>query len=124
MELLISSGSSSGADIKLCEFVEEVAHNAEERARLLAACDAGVDHKYDKPKIYQCLRDLLDGKGGPNESIETKLRQLTRQEKLFQLFRAGKLERCRDRTYRFVYRRGDSRGSRSTRQSARTPRPR
>lgn len=47
-----------------------------------------------KYKIYKHLRDLLDGKYGPNESVETKLIQLERQEAMHKSFKAGTNEKC------------------------------
>eukprot|EP00985_Skeletonema_marinoi_P019408 scaffold11121_cov86-Skeletonema_marinoi.AAC.2 len=45
----------------------------------------------EQSKVYAYLRDLLDGKGGPNESIETKLQQLLRQEDIHQQFISGRM---------------------------------
>ena len=75
-------------EVKLCEYIENVMGDAVTRASL---SDSGAiaEHKMDPSKIYKHLRDILDGKGGPNESIESKLSQLLQQEALHQRFSTG-----------------------------------
>ena len=82
-------------DIKLCEFVEGHLNEAAVRARVSENSDDQIaDYKMERSKIHQHLRQVLDGKGGPKESIRTKLRQLLRQEALHKKFHSGKLQKC------------------------------
>jgi len=82
------------SDIKLCEFVEKSISTAVLRAKTPGG-KGDIDYKMERSKISKYLQDLLDGKGGPNESIHTKLRQLERQEKMYHAFHTDKtLEKC------------------------------
>ncbi len=81
-------------DIELCKFVEKHLDEAAARARVSESSEQIVDYKMERSKIHQNLRDVLDGKGGPNESIQTKLRQLLRQEALHERFSSGKIQKC------------------------------
>ena len=80
-------------DIELCSFVNETVKDAASRSRLSSAA-APADYKIARAKVFQHLRDLLDGKYGPNESIKTKLEQLRMQERMHKAFVAGKIQKC------------------------------
>lgn len=87
-------------DIQLCEFVHQSVDKAVLRARVLDSNDQledtiKSDYKMERSKVYTHLWELLvDGKGGPNESVHTKLCQLTRQEALHQEFVTYRMEKC------------------------------
>ena len=80
-------------DIKLCEFVSESIRDASKRASIRGITDIPADYKLERAKVFQHLRDLLDGKDGPNESIESKLLQLRMQEDMHKKFIDGEIKK-------------------------------
>ncbi len=86
---------SKERNIKLCEFVHEEIGRGKKRAAM--SNDARKsDYKYERSKISDHLKSLLNGKTGPNESTFSKLRQLQRLQRLDDMFNNGReqWEKC------------------------------
>lgn len=82
------------SDIKLCEFVYDTINTAAARAQLSGSNTKRSDYKMERGHVFDYLRGLLDGKLGPNESVQSKIRQLTRQHLLHKHFEAGDVQKC------------------------------
>ena len=96
-ELLdVDTSGSACRDIKLCSFVKDTVSDAAKRSQIATGNSALEDYKLSRDKLVQHLRDLLDGKGGPNESLKSKLEQLKMQEDVHKdkEFAAGKMQNC------------------------------
>lgn len=53
-----------------------------------------VDYKLLRDKLVPHLQDLLNGKGGPNESLKLKLEQIKMKEDVHKEFAYGKMQNC------------------------------
>jgi hypothetical protein len=85
--------SNDTRTIKLCEFVHEMVDTSSRRAELSNSSEAH-EHKIQKEKIKQCLRDLLEGIGGPDGSVKDKLAQLYVHRSLDTAYSENKLPKC------------------------------
>ena len=88
-----SECDSKVPSVFLCSFVQDMVTESAKRAELTGG---GESHEYklEQTKIQKCqkcLRDLLEGKGGPEESVDSKLYQLRVHESLHKPFLAEKI---------------------------------
>ena len=85
-----SESDSKVPPVFLCQFVHDMVSESAKRAEISGE-EKSHEHKLEQNKIQKFLRDLLEGKGGPEESVESKLYQLRVHESLDKAFLAGKL---------------------------------
>ena len=78
--------------IKLCEYVKDMISDASKRSEL-SGNEEGYEYKLEQGKIHQCLQNLLEGVGGPDESVDSKLYQLYVHRSLDDAFEKKKMPR-------------------------------
>ncbi len=96
VDTLVNDGSNNERNIKLCAYVQATFDYGKKRAGIDNNQARASDYKYERSKISEHLRGLLDGVGGPNKSVETKLRQLLTLQRLDNMFEneGEQLEKC------------------------------
>ena len=90
----VSSAVPNDSDMKVCEYATGIIEDAKKRATYSESDTALGDHKMDPPKVrFTATYNILDGKGGPNESLQSKLEQLLVHEAMHQIIRSGNMEK-------------------------------
>ena len=87
-QAMASQGESRVPSIKLCEFTSQIISESKKRAELSGASTTH-EHKFEQNKIQKALSELLQGIGGPEESIDSKLYQLYLHRSFDEGYEAG-----------------------------------